>query len=205
MDSIDGVYIPKDMGDCMRSLYEMHADSTKQQILDMTNSSFRGLAHLGMGMWIRNNWGLWKGSRLKEYFNKKAVERAKKEGRELIFNPHPDNMSGAILSNYYEYLISKRINIQEKIADCTNNICPENTGRLKFYTRITFYDSGSENPTESEGYMAKASKDEVWLYFDLYNWLKVPEKIALKIEMAKKEDRSKIIDKIINGEIDTIL
>ena len=42
-------------------------------------------------MWLRNNWGLWSGSRLERYFYARGVY-------------HPDNMSGAILEYYYDYL-----------------------------------------------------------------------------------------------------
>ena len=47
--------------------------------------------HLGLGMWIRNNWGLWGGSRLQKYFRDKGIT-------------HPDNMSAIILNFYYDWI-----------------------------------------------------------------------------------------------------
>jgi hypothetical protein len=47
--------------------------------------------HFSLGMWMRNNWGLWHGSRLSEYFNEHGVH-------------HPDDMSGIILSSYWNSL-----------------------------------------------------------------------------------------------------
>jgi hypothetical protein len=46
------------------------------------------IAHFGFGMWVRNNWGLWGGGPLAEYFNSLGIN-------------HPDNMSGIILTSYW--------------------------------------------------------------------------------------------------------
>ena len=53
-------------------------------------------------MWIRNNWGLWKGSRLSKFFNEKGIY-------------HPDDMSGIILDSYYRYLTGQEITLSEQI------------------------------------------------------------------------------------------
>lgn len=51
--------------------------------------------HFGLGMWMRNNWGLWRGkSRLLPFFEAKGIT-------------HPDEMSGYILDTYKEYAILK--------------------------------------------------------------------------------------------------
>ena len=55
------VYIPKNLADCHRTLDTLLPDSTQQHILSMTEKEFCSGAHLGLGMWIRNNWGLWGG------------------------------------------------------------------------------------------------------------------------------------------------
>ena len=47
--------------------------------------------HMGLGMWIRNNWGLWGGSRLQKYFSERGIT-------------HPDDMSGLLLNFYYDWL-----------------------------------------------------------------------------------------------------
>ena len=50
--------------------------------------------HFGMGMWIRNNWGLWGHSRLQKYFLKHGVW-------------HADDMSSIIIGEYLNYLQGK--------------------------------------------------------------------------------------------------
>ena len=50
---------------------------------------------IGLGMWIRNNWGLRSGSRLQKYFRDRKIV-------------HPDNMSGIILDYYHDWLNGKK-------------------------------------------------------------------------------------------------
>ncbi len=59
------------------------------------------LYHHGLGTWIRNNWGLWEGSRLSVWFQKKGIE-------------HPDIMSGIILTSFWRHLNGKPIGLEEQ-------------------------------------------------------------------------------------------
>ncbi len=56
----------------------------------MRNGSQEGMLiyHHGLGTWIRNEWGLWGGSRLRRYFREKGLF-------------HPDDMSGIILESFW--------------------------------------------------------------------------------------------------------
>lgn len=67
-DSLRGVYIPKDLDDCLKQIDSFWNDSTKNKVRQMTEESFSVNYHLGFGTWLRNNWGLWAGSRLNKYF-----------------------------------------------------------------------------------------------------------------------------------------
>jgi hypothetical protein len=58
--------------------------------------------HFGFGLWMRNNWQLWGGSRLSKYFNSLEIY-------------HPDDMSGIILVSYHRYLNNKDIQLDEQI------------------------------------------------------------------------------------------
>ncbi len=98
LDSIDGVYIPKDLTDCFQQIDSFWDDSTKTMVKSCTEDEFVAKSHHGFGMWIRNNWGLWTGSRLSKYFNEKGID-------------HADYMSGAILKNYHRYLNGQDIEI----------------------------------------------------------------------------------------------
>ena len=94
MDSINGVYIPKDIEDCCVQLDKILSDKDKEYIKGLPKKDDTIDLHFSLGMWIRNNWGLWGGSRLQIYFLKKRIN-------------HPDDMSGKILEAYYDWLNKK--------------------------------------------------------------------------------------------------
>lgn len=93
-DSIDGVYIPRNIEDCFTSLDSTLWPVVRKGIINETNRDAMSKYHFGLGMWLRNNWGLWAGSRLQTYMEARGVY-------------HPDNMSGAILEYYYDHLHSQ--------------------------------------------------------------------------------------------------
>ena len=95
-DSIDGVYIPKNLKDSFRRLDEMLSNTLKQKLRN-PNPEY-GLAefHFSLGLWMRNSWQLWGGSRLQQYFEGLGVH-------------HPDDISGIILRTYSEHLNGKTL------------------------------------------------------------------------------------------------
>lgn len=103
-DSINNKYIPKDLEDCFKQIDIFWADSTKENVKKMTESDFSTGAHFGFGLWMRNNWSLWGGSRLSRYFNNLGVY-------------HPDDMSGIILDSYYRYLSGKPLKLKSQIKN----------------------------------------------------------------------------------------
>jgi hypothetical protein len=90
-DSINGVYIPKNILDCFLTLNKLLSKSDVDSIKSLPNREATIKYHLGFGMWLRNNWGLWGGSRLQKYFYDRKVN-------------HPDSMSAMILEFYYDWL-----------------------------------------------------------------------------------------------------
>ena len=93
-DTINGIYIPKDIKDCFSQLDAIYPDSLKNKARLMADYEFASGAHFGLGMWIRNNWGLWQGSRLKTYFARFGYTV-------------PDATSSFILFAYHRYLNGK--------------------------------------------------------------------------------------------------
>ncbi|MBE3140264.1 MAG: hypothetical protein IMZ53_06745 [Thermoplasmata archaeon] len=98
----DVIYIPFDFNDCFKQIDGMLCDSVDNGIKNMTESEFLSGAHFWFGLWIRNNWGLWKGSRLSKYFNELEIY-------------HPDDMSSIILISYHRNLMGQELNITEQI------------------------------------------------------------------------------------------
>jgi hypothetical protein len=101
-DTLRGTYIPKDIEDCFTQINLFWADSTKQKMKNLTENEFSGRLHHGFGMWMRNNWQLWGGSRLSKYFNDKGIF-------------HPDDMSGIILDSYHRTLNRKEIKLEDQV------------------------------------------------------------------------------------------
>ena len=67
-----------------------------------TEKEFTTDSHFGLGLWIRNNWGLWKGSRLSNFFIANGIF-------------HPDDMSGIILTSYHRKLNGIEIQLEKQI------------------------------------------------------------------------------------------
>ena len=102
LDTLDGVYIPKNLEDCFTQINSFWHDSTKVKVKNWTEEEFSTNAHFGFGMWMRNNWWLWGGSRLSKYFNELGIY-------------HPDDMSGIILDSYHRYLNNQEIKLEEQV------------------------------------------------------------------------------------------
>ena len=102
IDTLRGVYIPKDLEDCFTQINSFWSDSTKTKVKNWSEEEFSTNAHFGFGMWMRNNWQLWGSSRLSKYFNELEIY-------------HPDDMSGIILGSYHRHLNDKEIKLEEQI------------------------------------------------------------------------------------------
>ena len=92
-DTIDGIYIPRNIEECFNVLDTLLYAKDRLTIMAQFNRESMVNFHFGLGLWMRNNWGLWGGSRLKTYMKQRGVY-------------HPDDMSGRILEFYYDHLHS---------------------------------------------------------------------------------------------------
>ncbi|MEW6376459.1 MAG: DUF6794 domain-containing protein [Thermodesulfobacteriota bacterium] len=99
------VYIPKDLEDCFIELKKMLPLKLIKKIKSKEFSISE--YHLNLGLWLRNNWGLWKGSRLKAYFESIGIH-------------HPDDMSSVILVSFHRHLNDEEIRL---------------LGQVKFYQK----------------------------------------------------------------------
>ncbi|HLG28286.1 MAG TPA: DUF6794 domain-containing protein [Paenisporosarcina sp.] len=59
--------------------------------------------HHGIGTWIRNNWGLWHGGPLQDYFKQMGLW-------------HADDMSGLILQSFWCYLKGIPLDVEGQVA-----------------------------------------------------------------------------------------
>lgn len=100
-DTLRGIYIPKDIYDAHSQLDGLLDDESKEALKNGENS------HFGIGMWMRNNWGLWSYSRLACYFTERGID-------------HPDDMSGFILKTYRLRLSGNDSELKELLEELEN-------------------------------------------------------------------------------------
>jgi hypothetical protein len=94
------VYIPKDLEDAFLELEKMLSPALLNEIRLKSEKDMIEYHH-GFGTWLRNNWGLWAGSRLAQYFRQLGIS-------------HPDDMSGVILTSFWRHLHAQPIRQSSK-------------------------------------------------------------------------------------------
>jgi hypothetical protein len=94
-ESIKGVYIPRDLGECFVELDKMLPEVRRNEMKALSSRKDMIQYHMGLGMGLRNGWGLWGGSRLQKYLEDGGMKQ-------------PDDMSGLILDYYYDWLLGDR-------------------------------------------------------------------------------------------------
>lgn len=95
-------YIPSDLDDCIKEIDKMASGDDITRAKAMSEEEFNSNAHFKIGMWIRNNWGLWGGSKLTRYFNDMGIH-------------HEDDMSGIITTSYHRHLMGEDIKLEEQV------------------------------------------------------------------------------------------
>jgi hypothetical protein len=98
-----GTYIPKDLDDAHQQLMKIFSAKDIEHIKAMKSEDDMIEYHMGLGTGLRNDWGLWRGSRLSQWFNQRGIF-------------HPDDMSGIIFDTFWDKLHNKPFRLHEKIA-----------------------------------------------------------------------------------------
>ncbi|MEO0469230.1 MAG: DUF6794 domain-containing protein [Bacteroidota bacterium] len=162
-------YIPLDLMDGIRVLNEVWPDSTHQAVQVMSESDFSGTAHFGIGLWIRNHWGLWGGSRLAKYFKNLGVH-------------HPDDMSGIILTSYHRQLKGEEIRLDQQIRSYQSywtamkephrRQYPTGVRKLDFTTRMLY--QFNQNTEWGCVFVSDETSDGLqWIYDARFGWQQV--------------------------------
>ena len=98
-----GVYIPSDLEDCFDELDRILPVSLLASIRSCEEEGLI-LGVFGVGMWLRNNRGLWlEQSRMKQYFDHLGVREA-------------DSAPSLILASYWRYLNGRPIELPRQIV-----------------------------------------------------------------------------------------
>lgn len=95
LESVNGVYIPANLGECFPELDKRLLEVDKKEMRALPKRDDMIVYHHSLGRWMRNNWVLWGGSRLSKYFNDRGIS-------------HPEEMSSIILYHYHDWLNGKQ-------------------------------------------------------------------------------------------------
>lgn len=92
--------IPSNVEECVQQM--VNWGSNIEEFKLKAESDAVASTHHTVGKWIRNEWGLWTGSQLKDYFVKKGIT-------------HPDEMTAVIICAFHRHLNGKPLNIESEI------------------------------------------------------------------------------------------
>ncbi len=95
--------IPTNLEECFQKLEMDLPLSDLKAISQMSKQQLYRLHH-GLGRWIRNNWKLWQGGPLKDYFNGIGLH-------------HPDDMSGVIIESFWHHLRDEPLEIERQVKE----------------------------------------------------------------------------------------
>lgn len=176
-DSVDGFYIPRNLEECFTQLDSMLRTKDRE---DMRTSGDTSLIayHMGLGMYLRNNWCLWAGSRLSEYFHAMHVY-------------HPDDMSGLILTGYYHHLNGLAYDVDSKVRRYqiywrVNGIPypryrPRGTRRAEF-NRSKQYDFDGPDKVGVVHFQTNSKTAKSWIYDCHFGWKRLTEEQLTELE-----------------------
>ena len=94
-------YVPQNLYDALSHLKKL---LKPEQIQEMKQGTEQDMIqyHFGLGMWMRNNWGLWGNSKLRKWFISLGIH-------------HPDDMSGIILNSLWRDLNDQPLHISKQV------------------------------------------------------------------------------------------
>ena len=97
------VRIPENLEDCFSVLSEVMTGKTLEDF-KMADEEDLIRYHFSLGMWIRNNFGLWTGSHLAQFFIDLGIFDA-------------DEMSGVIILSFHRMINDKEIRLKEQLKE----------------------------------------------------------------------------------------
>lgn len=187
------IYIPKDIKDCMIQLDSILGDSTKMNIKEMTKSSFSAGAHMDLGLWIRNNWGLRRGGALATYFNGLG-----------LYNP--DDISSVILNCYYNHLKGLEVNLKDEIenerfvdlmfATPEKESYPKEISESINLVGNFSYERGANDLDGFIHIIEDLKKKDYWAYDYSFGWKKIDLKMLDQLKKSKPDTRYSIVKSI---------
>jgi len=99
---LNGVYIPKDLGEVFSELNRLTDAESKQQFKSVSEDKAAHKLHFSLGRWMIHNWGFYGGSRLSVYLEKLGLT-------------YPDDMARFLIISYHRYLNKEDLQVKEQV------------------------------------------------------------------------------------------
>lgn len=93
---------PETLADCIEALEVLLSEEDLDRIDEMSEGEMTARLHSTLGRMIRNEWGLWKGSKLATHFREMGVH-------------HADDMSGIILTSFWRERHGQDWKVEEQV------------------------------------------------------------------------------------------
>ena len=165
-------YVPSDLADAHAELLRILPSNVVVEIRAAKEADMIRY-HLDLGMWLRNNWGLWRSSRLSRFFNRIGIH-------------HPDDMSGIILDTFWCHLHGTPWRLNERVAYYQEfwranaqpppSKCPTCKARLRI--PITLDVPG---PLPRAIHVGRCRRGHVWVYEYTSGWYKPDPTLMARI------------------------
>lgn len=94
--------IPGTLDECFVALKQKFLPKELQTFFDTEEDVLLGKYHFSWGLWLRNAWGLQKGSRLTHYFQQMGINES-------------DDMSSIILKSFWRHLHEQPLDLENQI------------------------------------------------------------------------------------------
>ena len=153
-----GVYVPKDLTDAHQEFDKMLSPAYINEIKTGSEGDLWRY-HMSLGMWMRNYWGLWAGSRLARYFRTVGIL-------------HPDDMSETILLSYWRRLHAQPFDLlkqaryyqkyYQEAAEPKRLVCPIDGSKIVYKGNMGADDKGGVNHIVHFGVCQKCKR--LWAY-----------------------------------------
>ena len=172
--SPSGFYIPVDLEDAFRELDKMLSQEFRDEF---KSSSEQDLIryHFGLGLWMRNNWGLWSESRLAQSLSASGLR-------------HPDDMSGLIITAYWRRLNGKELGVEaevqrndaywESAKEPEDKACPEDKSEMSVKMQLVEQSPDGQTTLRHVG---QCEQGHLWIYSVGSGWERPSEEDLKRI------------------------
>lgn len=126
-ETLDGVYIPKDLKDAFIQLNKLIDDDSKAKFKKMPEAAVAKKLFFSFGRWITYNWGFYGGSRLSNYLRTLGIY-------------FPEDMASFVMIAYHRNLNREKLDIKGLVEYFETKRKKENEARLRGGT-ILFHES----------------------------------------------------------------